>query len=389
MSSIARSESESCFEDAASMNTSTSCRPGKVVHVIGALAAGGAERFVSELVPHFIKCGIDVALIILSNRVDAVGSQMLLDLKRAGIKLHTGPTVKVGARTVLWYIHKLFEQKPSIVHLHTPNTELAHYLATRFYRYPHRIYRTLHSVKPPDALAMRLAIRANKAAISIACGEAVYQAHRKVMSDRIITVENGVRFNWPIRTDEISSAAKLKHGFKNNQFHFLIVGRMNHWNRQNSIKGHDTLIDAWKRGKLGERDCILHIVGDGDLRQKLTTLAEGDNSIIFHGIQSNVHEWLLAADCFVMPSRYEGLPIAGIEAAGTGLPCVFSDIAPLRELKVPQVLWVPVGDPEALSHALSWVAMERPSVDTAEVNQFRKRFDIKDVAQRYAELYLR
>lgn len=369
------------------MNTSTPYSPGKVVHVIGALAAGGAERFVSELVQHFIKCSIDVSLIILSNRLDVVGSQMLLDLKCAGIKLHTGPTAKVGARTVLWYIHKLFEKSPSIVHLHTPNTELAHYLATRFYRRPHRIYRTLHSVKPPDALTMRLAIRANKVVISIACGDAVYQARRQGLRERMITVENGVRFNWPVRTDNIGSAAKLSRGFENNRFHFLIVGRMNERNLQNSPKGHDVLIDAWRRGNLGAKKCVLHILGDGNLREKLTTLAEGDDSIIFHGVQPNVYEWLLASDCFVMPSRYEGLPIAGIEAAGTGLPCVFSDIAPLRELQAPQALWVPVGDPDALAHVLSWVARERPSVDTAEVNQFRKRFDIRYVAERYAELY--
>jgi glycosyltransferase involved in cell wall biosynthesis len=387
MGSVKCSDGESYGEVAASVNTSMPYNPGKVVHVIGALTAGGAERFVSELAQTFIKCGIDVALIILSNRVDAVGNQMLLDLKRAGIKLHIGPTAKVGARTVLWYIHKLFEQRPSIVHLHTPNTELAHYLATRLYRHPHRIYRTLHSVKPPDALAMRLAIRANKVVTSIACGEAVYQAHRQGLRDRIITVENGVRFTWPIRTNDIGSAAKLRRDFDNNRFHFLIVGRMNHESLQNSIKGHDVLIDAWKRGKLGGRDCVLHILGDGNCRGSLTTLAECDGSIIFHGVQPNIWDWLLAADCFVMPSRYEGLPIAGIEAAGTGLPCIFSDIAPLRELQAPQALWVPAGDPQALSEALIKVATERPNVDAAEVNQFRNRFDIRQTAQRYAEIY--
>jgi glycosyltransferase involved in cell wall biosynthesis len=326
------------------MNTATPYSPGKVVHVIGALAAGGAERFVSELVQELRECGFDVALLVLSNKEDAAGNQMRLDLERSGVEVHVGPTKQVGGRTVLWYMQKLFDEGPSIVHLHTPNTELAHYLATRFYRRPHRIYRTLHSVKPPDAIAMRLAIRANKVVISIACGDAVYQARRQGLRERIITVENGVRFNWPVRTDEIGSAAKLSRGFENNRFHFLIVGRMNDRNLRDSPKSHDVLIDAWIRGKLGEKKCVLHILGDGNLREKLKTLAEGDDSIIFHGVQPNVYEWLLASDCFVMPSRYEGLPIAGIEAAGTGLPCVFSDIAPLRELQAPQALWVPVGD---------------------------------------------
>jgi glycosyltransferase involved in cell wall biosynthesis len=234
---------------------------------------------------------------------------------------------------------------------------------------------------------MRLAIQANKVMTSIACGDAVYKARRQGLRERIIRIENGVRFNWPIRTDNIRSAAKLSHGFENHRFHFLIVGRMNERNLQDSPKGHDVLIDAWRQGKLGDRECVLHILGDGNLRKALTILAEGDSSIIFHGIQPNVYEWLLASDCFVMPSRYEGLPIAGIEAAGTGIPCIFSDIAPLRELEAPQALWVPVGDSDALSRALIEAATARPSVNAVDVSQFRKRFDIKHAAQRYAQLY--
>lgn len=369
------------------METVAFNKPGKVVHVIGALAAGGAERFVSELVQEFMKCGIDVILLILSNRVDAVGNQMRLDLERAGVRLHAGPTIRVGARTVLWYMRTLYEERPDIVHLHTPNTELAHYLATRFYRVPHRTYRTLHSVRPSTSLPMRLARQAIKVNTSIACGIAVHTAHRSSLRGKLITVENGVRFNWPIRSDEIASEAKRVRGFDNRQFHFLTIGSMNGQNLQDSPKAHNILIDAWRRGKLGKRACVLHILGDGTLRGQLTTLADGDNSIVFHGIKPNVHEWLLAADCYVMPSRYEGLPIAGIEAAGTGLPCIFSDIAPLRELQVPQALSVPSNDVEALKRALFQAATERPHVDMSEVTHFRNRFDIQETAKTYAALY--
>lgn len=369
------------------MNTLKSDAPEKVVHVIGALVAGGAERFVSELVQEFRRCGSDITLLVLGNRDDAVGRQMCLDLKNVGVKLHVGPTKIVGIQTVLWYIKKLFMKRPSIIHLHTPNTELVHYIATRIYRLPHKIYRTLHSVRPPSALIMKLAMRANNVTRSIACGDAVYQSYRQRLRDKVITIENGVRFSWPIRTDQIAIEAKNKLGFESRRFHFLIVGRMNDRNLSSSPKGHDILINAWKRGRLGSNDCVLHLLGDGNLRGKITSLVEGDDSVIFHGIQPAVYEWLLAADCFVMPSRYEGLPIAGIEAAGTGVPCIFSSITPLRELKAPQTLWVSVGDSNDLMRAMIQVAAECPKVDAAEVNQFRKRFDIRQTAQKYAEIY--
>jgi glycosyltransferase involved in cell wall biosynthesis len=223
--------------------------------------------------------------------------------------------------------------------------------------------------------------------MSIACGAAVQKAHGHGLRGKILTVENGVSFNWPVRNEEIASMAKKVRGFDNRFLHFLIIGSMIGWNLNTSPKGYDVLIDAWRRGNLGDRACVLHILGDGTLRGKLTTLAGGDNSIIFHGVQPNVSEWLLAADCYVMPSRYEGLPIAGIEAAGTGLPCIFTDIGPLRELKPPQALWVPSNNAEALTQALLQVQTERPRVDVAEVNQFRNRFDIKQTAKTYGELY--
>jgi len=117
-------------QQGAGMNISTYNSTATIVHVIGALAAGGAERFVSDLVQDFRKSGLNVILFILSSRLDAVGNQMLDDLERAGVELYRGPTRKVGIRTVGWYTRKLFTVRPDIVHLHTPNTELAHYRAT-------------------------------------------------------------------------------------------------------------------------------------------------------------------------------------------------------------------------------------------------------------------
>lgn len=50
-----------------------------------------------------------------------------------------------------------------------------------------------------------------------------------------------------------------------------------------------------------------------------------DAYIFFPGATDRVRDYLMAFDCYVMPSLYEGLPVSGIEAQAAGLPCVVSN----------------------------------------------------------------
>ena len=64
------------------------------------------------------------------------------------------------------------------------------------------------------------------------------------------------------------------------------------------------------------------------------------------GYRDDVAALLAAADIFVLPSRFEGLPMSVIEAMLTGLPVVATDVRGPREQVVPEVtgLLVPPGD---------------------------------------------
>ena len=49
------------------------------------------------------------------------------------------------------------------------------------------------------------------------------------------------------------------------------------------------------------------------------------DNILFLGNRDDVYRLYQAMDVFVLPSRYEGLPVVGVEAQAAGLPCVLSN----------------------------------------------------------------
>lgn len=76
-----------------------------------------------------------------------------------------------------------------------------------------------------------------------------------------------------------------------------------------------------------KREATLVFIGDGELRSNLKeeTHKRGlEDKIRFLGAQDNIHEWMSAIDCLLMPSLFEGLPFVLVEAQAAGLPCVVS-----------------------------------------------------------------
>lgn len=49
------------------------------------------------------------------------------------------------------------------------------------------------------------------------------------------------------------------------------------------------------------------------------------DNILFLENRSDINRIYQAMDVFVLPSRYEGLPVVGVEAQAEGLPCILSD----------------------------------------------------------------
>ncbi|MEE3453220.1 glycosyltransferase family 1 protein [Dialister sp.] len=113
----------------------------------------------------------------------------------------------------------------------------------------------------------------------------------------------------------------------NLQDHF-VVGHVGRFTFQ---KNHTFLIDVFNEIHRIQKNSVLMLIGDAveDLtylnqtKEKVRKLGIED-AVLFLGMRDDVPQLMQAMDCFVLPSRFEGLPVVGIEAQAAGLPCLFS-----------------------------------------------------------------
>ncbi|NSL43533.1 glycosyltransferase, partial [Streptomyces sp. 8P21H-1] len=85
-------------------------------------------------------------------------------------------------------------------------------------------------------------------------------------------------------------------------------------------KGQDVLLEAWHEVTRQVPDARLVLVGDGPDAGTLRARAPG--SVLFAGAVADPAPWYRAADLVVLPSRWEGMALAPLEAMACGRPVV-------------------------------------------------------------------
>ncbi len=98
----------------------------------------------------------------------------------------------------------------------------------------------------------------------------------------------------------------------------------------NYYKGLDYLLRAFSLFLKKGHQARLELIGDGDDRQMLEALAVElgiAEQVVFHGAKygEEKYQYMAVADVFVHTSRSEGFPMAVLEAAALGLPCLTSE----------------------------------------------------------------
>jgi len=155
----------------------------------------------------------------------------------------------------------------------------------------------------------------------LACGkDAGNYLYGEIFREKGIIINNGIDTKKFKYNERIRNEYRKKLNIENK----LVIGNIARFHK---VKNLPFLIDVFAEIKSKNNNAILILVGDGEERNNIEKKVEKlrlNNDVLFLGLRSDISEIMQSIDIFVMPSFFEGLPVALIEAQAAGLPCIVS-----------------------------------------------------------------
>lgn len=205
-----------------------------------------------------------------------------------------------------------------------------------------------------------------------------------ILEERIEVIQNGIA-PLPIgQRDRLEFRREAQMGA--DDLVLISVGRLVYQ------KAHEVLVACMPEVLKEFPNAKAMIFGEGPLRMGLQSQVERlglSNSISLPGRSDHIVQYLASADIFILPSRWEGLPIALLEAMSAGLPCIATKVEGVDEVLVEGVhgLFVPVEDSSALAQAILQL-LRAPEVRARMGAAARLRVSTSYTVDRMCEKYL-
>lgn len=295
----------------------------KIVQVIPKFALGGAETMCENLMYALKDLGHKVVAVSLytehtyiTERLEKKGFSIIYLEKKFGLDF-----------SMIRKLIKVFNQeKPDAIHTHLDSLKYV-VIAAKLSNTKCRIIQTVHNVAEKEASGIVYKINKFFYKKSWAIPVALSNEIQKSISEyyglefsSIPCVFNGIDLSKCLPKNEYSLEDTIK---------------ITHVGRFAEQKNHRGLIDIFSNVLTVFPNCVLQLVGDGELREEIELYVKNKNisdKVIFLGMQSNVYPILHDSDLFVLPSVYEGFPMTLIEAMATGLPIVATAVGGVPDM---------------------------------------------------------
>lgn len=348
---------------------------------------GGAESYVRRLAPRLLRAGWEVRVITLVD-----GGRILDDLRSEGV-----PTVELGLNHQAGFgpafgrLLRLWRANlPDLVHTHLYHAGLVGRVAARWLGIPVVVHQ--HGVEYARSrlrtlLDGKTRSWVNRYAASCRAVADILAARERIPRSQIAVIYNGLEVSafdrspptqrpiaWPVPANSLTVGC---------------VGRLA------PEKGQSTLIQAASSLVARGRDFHLVLLGDGNLLARLQEQCKRlglEKKVHFAGQQEDVAVWLSYFDLFTLPSKWEGISMALLEAMASGLPVVATNVGGTPEVVrdgQTGFLTLP-GDPQALAFAIERLLSDpdlRRRMGAAGRWRVKQHFTIERTLQQLEKLY--
>ena len=359
-----------------------------VLHVRSSAGLYGAEYVVLGLIPELARLGIESTLLSIDNHLQP--AQVLYERARElGV-----PATRLPCRgrfdfaTVRALREAIDAARTPLLHVHDYKSALVAWLARGRRRIPivatsHGHFATTTHLRAYQRLELWLMRRFDEVCIVSAEMRPVLAA-AGVPEHKVHLIENGIdtqRFR-----PDVAPLPRAEVGIADDA---LVFGAAMRLTEQKNPLG---FVDAFAQIANASPRAVLAIAGNGELRDAtLARAAERGVAGRVHllGARNDLDRFYTMLDVFVLPSFYEGLPLALLEAMSAGRRLVATAVG-----EVPAVLaGLPVapiasGDVEALAAALR-AAPAQPCPFDALRDRVIQRYSVARMAQAYADIYRR
>ena len=352
----------------------------KIMQVIPYFCFGGAETMCENLTYALTAVGHDVTVVSLISDRTPIARRM----EENGIRIHyLDKKLGLDLSMIPRLINVMKQEKPDVVHTHL---NVIKYAAVAARLCGIRCVHTVHNVAHEEAEG-RLQKITNTIyfrrgwAVPVALSpkvQATILSFYGLKEEQVPMIYNGVDLGkcCPKEDYSLSKPARLLH-----------IGRFN------EQKNHKGLLEAFAQIVKTFPDCCLQLIGDGDLEEETRNHVKDlglQEKVLFLGNQTNVYPFLQEADLFLLPSKFEGMPMTIIEAMGTGIPIVASAVGGVPDMLEDGVSGILVPcDPDAVAQAVLQLLEQkdlREKLGTHALENSR-RFSSEYMAQCYCDIY--
>jgi glycosyltransferase involved in cell wall biosynthesis len=328
----------------------------RVLWLIKGMGPGGAERQLVEMARHVDTDRFDVqAAYLLPWKDHLVG-----ELADVGVPSTCLRATRNLDPTWVSRLRALARGREiDIVHAHLPTAAVG--ARTAFRRRGPRVVSTEHNVwtRYRPITRMLNAVTFGWQAAAIAVSEEVARSIGPRVHPTVRVIPNGVD-GERLRADALArSAARAELGLPEDAMVVGVVGGIT------PKKGHGTLVAAAPRVAASipsVRFAFVGIESDGGAVRAEVHAMELEDRVRFLGYRSNASRLMRAFDLVCLPSLFEGMPVAMLEAMAIGVPVVATAVGGVPEVANGgrAAMIVPPRDPTALSDALAQVLSDEP-----------------------------